>query len=205
MKRVLLIAAIAVAGGAVAQELGDKAIRECYYKSYAYEKTQNYNDAIKTMQLVHAAHPHGYTPNLRLGWLYYLKGNYANAKRHYQEAIKIAPASVEAKLGYMLPLLAQRRYEEVEKIARQVIEIDYGNYYANLRLAVALREQGKLDQAVKVARRMLLLYPTDVRFLTELALIKAAQDEPNEAKRLFSSVLILDPENVTAKQELAKL
>ncbi|RMH73551.1 MAG: tetratricopeptide repeat protein [Gemmatimonadetes bacterium] len=174
-------------------------IKTAYERSYTYEKIQDYQNAIKAMLAVFNAYPEGYTVNVRLGWLYYLNQNYANAIDHYQKAMKTAPYAAEAKLGYLLPLLAQGKYSEVEKIAYQILTIDYYNYYANLRLALALRMQEKYDLAQTVVERMLLLYPTDVPFLVEQALVKQAQDDPEAATAIFWDVLILDPENVTAK------
>ena len=186
--------------GAGSAALGDDAIREAYHGSYRYEKAQNYQDAIKAITPVVTAYPQGYTVNLRLGWLYYLSGNYANAKICYQTAMKAAPMSVEAKLGYTLPLLSQERYEEVEAVTRQILRLDASNYYANLRLAYALRMQKKPDQAEAVLSGVLQMFPTDVGLLTEWGLIKVARHLP--AERIFNDVLTLDPENVVAKAQL---
>ena len=88
----------------------DAEIREAYHKSYRYEKAQNYTDAIKALAPVVTAYPAGYTVNLRLGWLNYLTGGYATARKHYEAAIKTAPDSIEAKLGHTLP---QIHYPEI--------------------------------------------------------------------------------------------
>jgi tetratricopeptide (TPR) repeat protein len=192
--------AAAAPNGAVS--IPEEEIRDAYHKSYRYEKAQNYEDAIKAITPVIVAYPQGYTVNLRFGWLYYLSGNYANSKVYYQAAIKSAPASIEAKLGYTLPLLAQERYDETETITRQVLRIDASNYYASLRLAFSLRMQKKYDAAEEVLNRILPLYPTDVKFLAELGLVKVAQEQREAARRIFADVLTLDPENVVAKEQL---
>ena len=198
MKKMLLL--LLVSANLLA--LTDAEIREAYYKSYNYEKIQNYNDAINTLMPVYNEFPNTYTVNLRLGWLYYLSTNYANAISHYDRSIKISPYSLEAKLGRLLPLLAQHRYGEVEKEAFQILNVDYYNYYGNLRLAYALRMQQKFDVAVKITQKMLAIYPIDVQFLTEFALGKIGLGETDEAMAVFSNILILDPENVTAKSYL---
>ena len=169
------------------------------------EDLQNYTDAIKVLAPIVTAYPAGYTVNLRLGWLNYLTGGYATARKHYEAAIKTAPDSIEAKLGHTLPLLAQEKWEEAEAVAKQVLRVDPSNYLANLRLAYALRLQKKLDAAEQLLGAMLVLYPTDVSLLTEFALIKLAKDNKADAKRLFNDVIVLDPENVTAKAQLSKL
>ena len=180
-------------------------IRDAYHKSYRYERSQNYADAIKALSPVVSAYPQGYTVNLRLGWLNYLIGSYATARTHYETAIKTAPDSLEAKLGHTLPLMAQERYDEAEVAAKQVLRIDPSNYLANLRLAFAYRLLKKLDAAEDLLNRMLILYPTDISLLTEYALIKVARKQNPDAKRVFNDILTLDPENVVAKAQLSKL
>ena len=202
---VLTFALLGAALSAHAAALTETEIRDAYHKSYRYEKAQNYADAIKALAPVATAYPQGYTVNLRLGWLYYLSGSYATARTCYQTAIKTAPDSIEAKLGHLLPLLAQERYDDAETSAKQVLRIDPVNYLANLRLAFALRMQKKFDAAEQVLNGMLVLYPTDISLLTEFALIKLAKDQKADAKRVFNDVLTLDPENVTAKAQLSKL
>ena len=204
MKKILL-ALLFTAFAASAATLTDAEIREAYHKSYRYERSQNYPDAIKTLAPVVTAYPQGYTVNLRLGWLYYLSGNYATSRTHYQSAIKTAPDSIEAKLGHTLPLMAQERYEEAEAAAKQVLRIDPSNYLGNLRLAYCLRMQKKLDATESLLNAMLVLYPTDISLLTEFALIKLAKNQNADAKRVFNDVLTLDPENVVAKAQLSKL
>ncbi len=175
-------------------------IRKAYYRSYQYEKVQDYENAIKALMPVYEKFPRAYTPNLRLGWLYYLKGNYANSAYHYEKAMKANPYSIEAKLGYTLPLLAQDKFSQVEKVCYRILSLDPYNYYANYRLLLSLKAQKKLDAALRVAMKMLAVYPTDVRFLTELGLLKDTLGRDKEAYAIFKDVLILDPENTTAKE-----
>lgn len=182
----------------------DKEIQEAYSKSYKYEKTDNYQDAIKSLLPVAREYPDTYTVNLRLGWLYYLNKKYANSLENYTRAIKAMPASLEAKLGYILPLLAQERYQKAEEEAFKIIKTDHYNYYGNLRFAYALRMQKKYDEAEKITLKMLALYPVDVLYLTEYALTMHGKDDTKTAVNTFYSILILDPENVTAKGFLRK-
>lgn len=180
-------------------------IKKAYHLSYQYEKMQDYKDAIKVLIPIYNKYPTGYTVNLRLGWLYYLNKNYANSKFHYEKAIKALPYSIEAKLGYTLPLLAQGKFSDVEKVCYSIISKDYYNYYANLRLSYVLRKEKKFEDAQKIVNKMLLVYPTDVKFLTELALIKYALKDYKTAKKIFQDIIILDPENILAKNYLYKI
>lgn len=85
-----------------------------------------------------------------------------------------------------------------------VLTMDSGNYYASLRLAIALRMQGKLSQAEQVNTSMLGLYPTDVSFLTQLGLVHVGQKNRAAARQVFRKVLTLDPENVVAKKHASR-
>ncbi len=197
-----LAALAAPAPASASTEPSYEQIRQNYARSYSYEQAHNYKDAIKALLLLHASFPQGYTVNLRLGWLYYASGAYANSLQHYETAIKALPAAIEPKLGYTLPLLAEGRYQDAEAVTRQVLAIDPSNFYGNLRYIQALRYQGKLEQAAKIAGLMLVLYPTDVGFLVELGLAKAALKDEEGARKVFGDILILDPENVTARKQL---
>lgn len=163
------------------------------------------NPAVRPRQPPVSEEPSGYTVNLRLGWLHYLQGGYATARSHYEQAIKVAPYSIEAKLGLMLPLLAQERYEDVERFARLVLRIAPNNYLANIRLAVALRLQDKGSQAEEIVNRMLVYFPTDVSLLNEYGLLMVTKGDSARAIRIFNDVTILDPENIVAKSQLSRL
>jgi len=86
----------------------------------------------------------------------------------------------------------------------QIISQDFYNYYANLRLAIALRLQNKARLAERVSRKMLVRYPTSLDFLVELGRDLLWEGQKDEAKRVFQEVLLLDPENVVAREVLKK-
>lgn len=193
---VLLLMVCSLTGVALAET----SVENSYSKSYNYEKMEKYDDAIKALMRLYQQYPKGYTLNLRLGWLYYLKGSYTNSIKHYKVAMTIAPNSLQAKLGLTLPLMAQKKWADTEKLLYNVLKVDYYNYYGNLRLAYVLRIQGNTELAVQVSKKMLGLYPTDVSFLIELGWTYFAQNNIKNATSVFSSVKLLDPENVSAKE-----
>lgn len=200
MKKILLSLTILFSISTNAFALSEKEINASYQKSYNYEKMNNFIDAVKSLSDVYSKYKDTYTVNLRLGWLYYLSGDYANSIFHYDKAMKVQPYYIEAKIGYLLPLLMQKKYSEVEDTCYKILKVDYYNYLTNVRLSYVLRMQKKYDLAEKVSNKMLYLYPTDVTFLNELALAKYYDNKKNDAIVIFKSVLILDPENVIAKQ-----
>jgi tetratricopeptide (TPR) repeat protein len=176
-----------------------------FAESLQFQQKQQYKTAIEKMAGIDRTKTTDYVYYLRLGWLYYQSGRYANAESNYLKTIAGAAPAAEAQLGYLLVLMSQGRYEKVEARGKRILEQDRWNYYGNLRVAKALRAQKKLAAAEKLIRQLLILYPTNVAFLTELALIRVAQENEVGAKQLFYAVLTLDPENVTAKKGLADL
>jgi len=187
------------------EKLSYEEIKKAYYRSYMYEKVRDYTNAIKALMPVYLSFPNGYTVNLRLGWLYYLAGKYKNSEYHYRKAITAIPSSIEAKLGLILPLKSQKRWDEVEKIAYEILKVDYYNYYGNLYLCEALESLKKLKLLEKVSRKMLYIYPTDVNFLAFLGKSYYYQGLKQKAISIFKDLLILDPENYIAKEFLKKL
>lgn len=196
----LLVGALAPAETR-AQELD---IPGAYHRSFELERAERYQDAIRALAPVYEAYPNGYTVNLRMGWLFYLNGNFNNAVAHYEVAGTAAPFALEPKLGRLLPLLAQGRWAEAETAAYQVVSVDHFSYYGNLRLVIALREQKKLESAYQIALKMVGVYPTDMYYLVELALVNDARGDTAEARRLFGEILILYPENETALKYMGR-
>jgi tetratricopeptide (TPR) repeat protein len=180
-------------------------IKGAYQRSYLYEKVGDYTNAIKALMPVYNAYPNSYTVNLRLGWLFYLLKKYQNSEFHYRNAIKAIPTSAEAKLGLTLPLMAQQKWQDTEKVIYQILKVDYYNYYANLRLCYVFEKEKKYPLMQTVSQKMLALYPTSVPFLVYLAKSYYYLGNMKKAEKLFKDILILDPENVTAKEFLQKL
>lgn len=180
-------------------------VAEAFRQSMELELAQNFSQAIEVLTPTQQRFPKNYYVNLRLGWLYYLNGDMANSQRCYQSATRIEPRSVEAKTGLLLPLLAQQRYSEAESMAKMAIRLDANNYFANLRLAFALRMQGKFQVAHEVNQQMLRLYPADVAFLLEQGLTQSALGRSEESRELFQRVLLLQPDNLTASNALAAM
>ncbi len=193
------------AGSLFAKELSGEQISQAYYKSYNYEKSGNYKDAIKSLQLVYNEYSKAYGVNNRLGYLYRLNAQFKNAETHYKQAATALPDALTPKLGLMYVYLQAKKYDEANKIGYQILSIDYYNYYGNLRLAYVLRQIDQLELAEKILIKMLTRYPSDVIYLTEFGLLKYQQKSFERATAIMQEVLILDPENVDARSVLQAL
>jgi urea transporter/tetratricopeptide (TPR) repeat protein/murein DD-endopeptidase MepM/ murein hydrolase activator NlpD len=183
----------------------DPTVAEGMKKSLEMEAALKYADAIKALAPANQAHPRDYTLNLRLGWLHYLMADYRSSTQYYYTALQTEPKSIEAGLGYLLPLLAQGRYKDAESFARQIVDGDPDNYFGNVRLAFALRMLGRNAEAAVIVDRMLAANPAGISFLLERGMLDIAKRDVAAAREVFSRVLMLDPDNAVAKEQLRAL
>ncbi|MBN1968519.1 MAG: hypothetical protein JXR48_07795 [Candidatus Delongbacteria bacterium] len=186
----------------MADEMSNDAIKSCYSESYKFEKAQNYTEAIRAMMDVYNSYPNTYTVNYRLGWLFYLNGNYANAKKHLNASLLVNPSSVEVMNTIALVYAAQEEWLALEELTLQVMKIDYYNHYANYWNVYSLKMQKKYDLGEKAARKMLAIVPASITFLSELGEIMYFSEKYEDSYSLFNSVIILDPYNQAAKYYL---
>ncbi|MDD4205918.1 MAG: tetratricopeptide repeat protein [Candidatus Delongbacteria bacterium] len=204
MKKIYLILFLFIATITLIAEMTQKELEDAYNSSIKYETGQKYDKAISALGKVIKEYPSGYTVNYRLGWLYYLSGNYSNAQKHLETALLIYPYSVEVLNTINLINVAKLEWEQVEIQSVKVFKIDHYNYYANYWYSVALMKQKKYDAAIKIADKMLAVFPTNVVFLNILAESKFLKGEKDEAMLIFSSVIILDKDNELAKYYLGR-
>ena len=176
--------------------------RDALAESQRLEAAANYRGAIDALGPFGEAPRERYVVRLRRGWLCYLAGDHEASAAHYRGAIEAAPLSIEARVGHLLPLLAAQRFGEAEAAAREALQLDPTNYFANLRLAHALRMQGKHAEAEQVDLALVTRQPNDVASLAELGMTYRAQQRPHEAQAVFEQILTLEPANVLARYEL---
>ena len=179
-------------------------IKKLYYKSYDYEKMQDYKDAIKVLIPLYNKYPKGYTLNLRLAYLFYLNKNYKNAIKHYKTASLYYPSSIEAKLGEMKTYYALSDFNNILKIGNELLRSDYYNFYGNYYEILGLIGIKDYKTAISITNKMIALYPTSVLYLSTLGEIYSLTNQKDKAKTTFENVLILDPNNVKAKEFLNK-
>jgi tetratricopeptide (TPR) repeat protein len=191
-----LVLLLAFTGSAAVLPPSDGAARAAWNDSLRLEQAGDTTSAIATLRGM----PADYAVSLRRGWLKYLAGDFASSAADYRDAVMAAPQSIEARLGWLLPLLASGISEEAETVARSILNDSPNHPIAAARLGAALRLQGRLDEAEQVLRSGSDAYPTDVTLLTELALLMEARGRPSEARALWDDVITLDPENAAAKQ-----
>ena len=193
----VVVAVVLLAGSSVAY-----ASPEVWARSYSLETAGNSAGALEALESLPEGERGTYLFALRRAWLLYQVGRYDASVTGYRQAATLAPESLEAPLGELLPLLAQRRWAEAETRARAVLVRDADNYLAGRRLAFALFGLGRFEESEQVYRAVSRRYPSDLEVVTGIAWCQARRGHRDEAAATFRSVLAVSPEDTTARAGL---
>jgi len=161
--------------GTVDRHIADERAHAAISQSIQQERKRDLTGAIATLNKEYATQSQHYVVNLRLAWLHYANNQYPTASWYYYTAEQIAPAAIEPRLGSILPLLAERKFAEAEDAAQFALKLDPHNYYAQLRLATALRGQRKYADALTLLQSLAARYPADSEVLSQVALLNESQ------------------------------
>jgi predicted Zn-dependent protease len=175
-----------------------------WQSSYQLETAGKYNEAIAAIDPVQANGADAELKLLRRGWLYYLPGNFNESIREYRLAIERNGKSIDARLGVILPLLAQKRWREAEQSARAVLDLAPNNYLGLLRLAVAQEAQRDWPAMAKTTATLVAAYPSDATAYIYLARANAWLNKRDEAVAAYLAVLSRYPGQLEAKAYLEK-
>ncbi len=178
-----------VLGGALAAAGQSYAQADPWAESYKLEAARKYAEAQAQMEKVVARQPSNDFAVMRTAWLSYLQGQHAESEKHYRRAIEINTRSIEARLGLMLPLMAQYRWADATKVGRDVLAVSPWDYHAHTRLMVCEEATSRWDDLAKHAAEVAVRYPSDATALVYWARAESALGNPRRAKTLFNQVL----------------
>lgn len=198
MKKLTFILLCLVSVPALAQT--DELIN-AFSESYSLEAVGNYAKAIEELQGVYDEN--SYEINLRLGWLYYNLGNYFESKNSYRVAITLMPYSIEAKLGYVLPVSSMGNWDEVINTYEKLLEIDPQNSLINYRMGSIYYERKQYEKALAYCEKTVNLYPFDYDSVVLLAWINYQMGNLREAEVLFKKSMLIKPNNSSAEYGLS--
>lgn len=195
MKRILLVlAAMQLLSLSVSAQTDTVA---AFSKSYNFESNKDYTKAIESMMTVYSAN--AYPVNLRLGWLWYLKGDYAKSQIYYKNAIATEPKSVEARLGYVYPAAALENWTDVAAAYKEILAIDPENSVANYRMAYIMHYINKDNNAAaNYIAKVLKYYPFDFDANYLSAAIQTSLGNIREARNSAMKALQYNPQSKEA-------
>jgi tetratricopeptide (TPR) repeat protein len=175
-----------------------ESIPQIYQQSYEEEAKGNYQEAILVLMQASRAGDNSYLYHLRLGWLQYLMSKYIDSVNSYRKAVILNKDSIEAKLGLMLPLIAQGKWSDAEKVAKEILSLDPLSYLANSRLAYIYYNLKQYKDAEASYRKILSHYPGDIEMQMGLAWSLLKQDKKEAAEKAFGEILRYVPNHVSA-------
>ena len=169
--------------------------------SYAKEKAGKYNEAAQSLKAYYDAN--SYELNLRLGWLTYLQGQFAESIIYYNKAIELMPYAIEPRLGVVLPASAMGNWDKVISHYNKILTIDPNNTITLYRLGLISYDRKDYKQAAQYFEKVVNLYPFDYQSLLMLGWADYRLGKSREAKILFSKALLYYPGDASAKEGLS--
>ncbi len=200
-KLILIGFVMAVTVSASAQTQDPKV--DAFSKSYQYESVKNYPKAIEALIGIYDAN--SYDINLRMGWLYYENGDYANSVTYYKKAIQAEPKSVEARLGIAYPMAAMGNWDDLTANYLEIINIDPANSLVNYRLGEIYYNKKDYDKALAYALKVRDTWGFDYDTNLLLGQIYIALGKNVEAKEVLNDALLYFPDSTDVKDLLKKI
>lgn len=168
-------------------------------KSYMLETKGQYKEAAAIIEpFLNGKGDESEYALLRYGWLNYLLRNHNDAIRSYKTALQQNPKSIAARLGIILPLLAQQLWEESARHAKLVLKVSPWNFTAHQRLLES--EEGNRHWGImkKHASELAARYPSSAIPWIYLARAEAWLGDYEAAKRAYIRVLRRLPTHLEA-------
>ena len=178
-------------------------IQNAFKKSYEYEASGDYTNAISELKKVYKED--SYEINLRLGWLNYMSGMFTDSQAYYTKAISIMNYSIEARLGVVLPAAALGNTNLVSVTYKKILEIDPKNTTANYKLGLIYYQNNDYENAIKCFESNVNLYPFSYDSMIMLAWSYLNAGKTREAKILFNKALMYNPGDESASAGLKKI
>jgi tetratricopeptide (TPR) repeat protein len=180
-------------------------IQEAFKNSYELEVKGDFKEAANELKKVY--NENSYETNLRLGWLNYMAGNFTESIAFYQKTIDLMPYSDEAKFGYVFPLSALGKWDQIITVYESILENSSHNTKAMYYLGTIYYNRKHYDKAIGYFKQLIDLYPFDFEGLYMYAWCNLQLGKKKEAKLLFQKALLNKPNDKRAQEglELASL
>ena len=176
----------------------DKEYQQSFEISYAKALNNKYDEAMAPLLKLIKKYPSDYVVNVRLGYLYYLKGDFKASVDYYEKGVHIKSKAVEPYQGILLPLMGRKDYKESIKWGQMALKIDPLNYTVLSTVAYACYLNGDYKNATLYYLRLTELYPSDVTMHVGLAWSYLKTGDKIKAQKEFIQVLNLSPTNQLA-------
>lgn len=176
-------------------------LQEAFSKSYELEAQGDFKLAVNEIKALYEED--SYEINLRLGWLNYMAGSFNESIAFYKKSMELMPYADEPKFGYIFPLTALGRWDEVIGIYKAILENSPHNTKAMYYLGTIYYNRLQFDKSISYFKQIVDLYPFDYDGLLMYGWTKLKLGNKKEAKDLFQKVLLNKPNDTSATEGLA--
>jgi tetratricopeptide (TPR) repeat protein len=181
----------------------EKNIAIIFNQSEDFETNKDYKSAIDVMNKIYDKT--SYEMNLRMGWLQYLAGDYAQSESYYKRAIDLMPNAIEPRKGYTYPLAAESKTDELILQHNKILSLDSLNYDANYYMGMIYYTKKDYQTARKYLDKLVVLYPFAYDGLIMDARAKYNLGKMVDAKILFEKVLLMTPTDAEVQTVLSRI
>ena len=164
------------------------------------EVAKDYATAIDQMKIYQQRGGEPFFAAIRLGWLYYISGDFATAQRSYGQATALQPTSLNARLGVLNAAVALKDPRRTAQAAAAVLKEEPTNYIALMAIAGLHFAQHDYRQAVADYTRVLVHYPDDPDALSGAAWAALRGGDKAAAFDRFGILLGRDPAYPKARE-----
>jgi len=175
-------------------------VQQLWSSSFKAEQDRDYDRAIsdvaEIMRLT-GDKANAYT-NLRLGWLYYQKKDYAPARKAYRVAAESSPGAVSPLFGLINCDVAEKKPDGAIASAKKLLDLDPLNFTANKTLGELYYQKKDFESAAIYYYKLSATYPENLETANSLAWCYLKMGNRNLAKSIFSNILAILPSHETA-------
>jgi tetratricopeptide (TPR) repeat protein len=149
-----------------------------------------------------AKNPESFLAHNNLGALRADQGKFAEAIRHYSEALRIKPDHYKAHNNMGVALASQGKFEEAISHYREALRLNPKDAEAHSNLAHVLASEGKFKEAIDHYSQALQLNPDNFEAHYNLGVLLAGQEKFAEASGHYLEALRLNPEDAEVHYNL---
>ena len=160
--------------------------------AFQAEKSDPAKAAAELLALLKEA-PDNITVKFSLGQVWFKEGNVEQARRQFEEAIKLRPTAVAPRLALAELELTRGEFGPALSNAEQVVAADRNNTEARLIAAVAYQGQKKFVEARKLLDLILKADPSSAKGLLQLGELDLVERKFPEAEGAFRQSYRLNP------------
>jgi tetratricopeptide (TPR) repeat protein len=172
------------------------------YGGRTLRRNADWRDPLALYQATVAAAPHSVRAWTNLGYAHQDRGDLAQARAAYDEALRRQPAAADVIQNLGVLDAEHGRAAAAQAAYARAIALDAGLADPHNNLGNLYRAQGQLDAAVREFEQALALNPTHVAAHNNLALTYAALGRADEALRLLETALRIDPDSAVTHSNL---